>query len=367
MHNQPSKLFKSGLLSLLIALLIMTTFAQGVSAAPSQSAPAQVVAAPITHILQIQPIITATDDGSEVAFAFGGGPGDASYEFIVGIIKQVWAQAGIHVIVLPAKQWNNTLAFLGDACQYTGNTGDGSPGNPCTRVGNRPHDDVEVIEAAAAAGIASTGRHDTVIDMYFLRNSLDLPIGEGTAGVGRLLNNSLIVGISDAGWFADQEGQTVIGEVLAHEIGHNLLLDHTEDDPAFAGNPCPPYNIMLGAGCGPEVPRGIELFPSQIAIALTGPGLTPVPALGIANTQINSLRVVVKNMSIRRDVKASLLLPLEAARLALKNNRPANACKAMKVFDASVTYFLSKGKLNDSQGRLLNTGSKDIRAPIGCR
>jgi hypothetical protein len=225
---------------------------------------------------------------------------------------------------------------------------------------------VEVIQAAEAAGIASVGRHDTVIDVYFLRVSLDLPVGD-TAGVGRLLNNSLIVGLGDAGWFADQGGQTVVGTIIAHELGHNLLLDHTEDDPEFAGNPCPPFNLMLGAGCGPEVERGLELFPSQIAIALTGPGLTPVPALALAKTQINNLQQVVKNMSIDKGVKGTLLLTLDAARLALKYNQPPRACKAMKLFNSSVAYFLSKGKLTDSQGRLLNTASKDIRAAIGCQ
>jgi hypothetical protein len=364
-NTQSSKRFKSGLLSLLIALSLLATFAQGVSAAPSQSTPAQVAAAPITHILQIQPIILSNDDGSETARFFGS-PGDVSYETVVARANEIWHQAGIHVIVLPPKYWNNTFANVGDPCEYDGHTGTGAAGDPCTG-GTRSYDTATFIQMAEDAGVASVGRHDAVMDTYFVSVGAGTPRegADTVSGLGRQLNNSQTMYIGPGGWLDDAIGLEIVGNVLAHEAGHTLGLAHTEDDPEILG--CPDYNIMLGGGCPLEVPRGAVLLPSQIAIALQGHPLVPVPAFDVAKTQISRLQVAVKNMSIGRNVKGTLFLSLEAARLALKNNKPDDACKAMKVFDASVTYFLSKGKLNDSQGRLLNTGSKDIRAAIGCQ
>jgi len=184
----------SKLMALVAALAIMALFAQGASAAPAQAA-----APPITKILQVQPIIVSNDDGSQTAFAFGGGPGDVSYEYIIGLTKQVWAQAGIHVIFLPAKSWNNSLANFGDPCQYNGHTGTGATGDPCTG-GTRPQSDEDAIEQAAeAAGIASVGQHSTVMDAFFVRIQPGAADDGGIRAAGRYPSNTLQVGIGDAG------------------------------------------------------------------------------------------------------------------------------------------------------------------------
>lgn len=353
------------LLSLFASFLIMAMFAQGAAAAPARQA-----APTLDKILQVQPIIVSNDDGTETARSFGGGPGDASYEYIIGVTKRALAQAGIHVIFLPAKGWNNTLANFGDPCQYDGHTGTGAPGDPCTG-GNRPHDADAVIQAAEAAGVASVGQHSSILDAYFLRVDPGWPNWGNFTGAGTQLNNSFIMAIGDDGWLANQDGWDNVGLTLAHEIGHNLGLLHTENDPTFT-EPCPAFNLMTSGDCQAiGVPWGIDLTASQIAIARQGDPRwavpIPVPALPVARKMVDNTLLAVANLSLRKDVKATLRLTLDAVKLALRKNNPGQACKAMKLYDSSVTFFLGKGKLTASQGRLLNTASKDIRAPIGCQ
>lgn len=349
---------------LLLLLLFSVAPSRTARAAPAQSAAAPSVTPPITKILQVQPIILANDDGSQTARFLGVGPGEVNYEYIIAYTNQVWAQAGIYVIVLPAKRWNNTFANSGDPCQYDGHTGTGAVGDPCTG-GTRSGDVDTFIQAAEAAGVASVGLHSTVLDAYFLRVGPGQPSTSGAmTGLGNQLNNSLTMFIGDDGWLTDPTGRDTTSVVFAHEIGHSLGLPHTDQDPTING--CPDYNLMLSNECSHDIPRGIQLLPSQIATARQG-RLVPVPALPVAKNMVNNTLLAVQNMSLGKDVKVALSLTLEATKLALQKNKPVQACTALTVYDASVAFYLSKGKLTASQGRQLNTASKDIRAPIGCQ
>ena len=81
----------------------------------------------------------------------------------------------------------------------------------------------------------------------------------------------------------------------------------------------------------------------------------------------NDTLLAVAGMSLRKDVRVALNDSLNGAKTALSKNRLLQACSAMNSFDSSVAFFLSKGKLTASQGRQLNTASKDITAAIGCQ
>ena len=214
------------LLSLFAALLIMALFAQGASAAPAQA-----VAPPITRILQVQPIILSNDDGSNTA-RFIGSPGDVNYETILGTTNDVWVQAGIRVILLPAKSWNNTFANVGDPCTYEGHTGTGAPGDPCTG-GTRPYDHEAIFAAAEAAGVATID--DNIMDAYFQRIGGGWTTGDeqSLSGVGVHDFNSQTMFIGTGPWLTDPGAMVQTGQVFAHEMGHTLGLAHTEDDPHF--------------------------------------------------------------------------------------------------------------------------------------
>ncbi len=161
----------------------------------------------ITDVVNIQTIIVSDDSGANTAEFFGN---SAQQSIIEGFIDDIWAQAGIDINFLPSNSWNSSLA----------NSGSG------TLTDTRPTSDLNSIVAdGAAAGVAST--NPDVINMYFVNIAAGFTLlSENTAAGLAFVDGNGITQYVGTNLLSFTGGQEVIASVVAHEIGHNLGLDH---------------------------------------------------------------------------------------------------------------------------------------------
>lgn len=161
---------------------------------------------PITHRVTVQMIQTAKSDGT-TATLFGNATQEAN---IKSRVDQIWAQAGIDIDFLPSVTlWTSDFAYQGNAGSGTRPTGDLNT----------------IISLAGSAGVLNTTPY--VLNLFFVEVVPSFtPLDENTsAGYARIGDDGITytVGSNLPGF---QNGRDVIASVLAHEIGHNLGLQH---------------------------------------------------------------------------------------------------------------------------------------------
>jgi MYXO-CTERM domain-containing protein len=184
-------------------------------------------AAPITHELRVQPIIVqqAGSEGGDIATYFGIPSQQAEIESYVDVI---WAQAGIDVTFLSATSWVSSFAYNGYPEDYTSTM--------------RPTVDLSTLTATGPLN-----PDPTVLNMFFVEivpgfSSTSLWSSNGLAfldanGVTMFVGSNLLT------FTTGLEG---IAGVVAHEIGHNLGLDHSVEAQnllAEGGSPDPGHRI----------------------------------------------------------------------------------------------------------------------------
>ena len=203
---------------------------------------------PISEIVTVQPIILSDDDGSNTATFFGTSEQQSSIE---GYVDTIWAQAGIDVDFLAPNYWNDTFANWGE---------NGPPDNGGE---TRPTSDLKkIVNAGKDQGV--TNQNSVVINMFFSQ----IPAGYAklkdnyAAGLAFIGANGIsqYVGSNLLTWSG---GQEVIASVVAHEIGHNLGLNHVPDLE----------NLMNVT----DEKNGARLNDIQIATALDSPFSVPAP------------------------------------------------------------------------------------------
>lgn len=192
------------------ALSVLLVFMIGMMATDGNATLITNSSIPITHEVTVQPIRTTTTDGTEIAGAFGNSSQTANIEQSV---NEIWSQCGVRVKFLSMKTYANDFAFDGRPTDYS------SASRPNSHL-------VSIINNGDSAGVGSTDA--TVVDAYFVEIVPGFAqLGANfVAGLARVDRGGLTVYVSDS-LPTFTNGRDVVASVFAHELGHNLGLNHT--------------------------------------------------------------------------------------------------------------------------------------------
>ena len=221
----------------------------------SLGAPAAVTvdpSTPITHKVVVQPIRTKDSVGNAASFM-----GDASTEaYIKGQINLIWAQLGVEIEWLSLVDYTNDFAYDGSPGNYTSNY------RPNTHLGS-------IINGASTPPKSSDTK---VLNMFFVEicpffSALD---GNTAAGYARVDGNGSTIFVG-ANLLTFTNGRDVVASVIAHEIGHNLGLDHLAYNPFDSASQA---NLMYSPQLFNPASTGEKLTPAQKTTIFTnGPGI----------------------------------------------------------------------------------------------
>ena len=154
----------------------------------------------------VRPIIVSNNAGGNTAESFGN---QEQEDDIKDLVDGIFAQADIDVLWQNERAWNNSFANVGNS-------------NP------RPTSDLNTIVSNGDDG--GIGSPDTrVIDLYFVEvvpgfNDLGENFANGLAFVG---NTGVAVHVGD-NLVSFTGGRELVSRVIAHEIAHNLGLEHID-------------------------------------------------------------------------------------------------------------------------------------------
>jgi hypothetical protein len=218
----------------------------------TSSAPAALIvnaARPITDRVNVNLIGVADDDGTDsTAGTFGSATQQAE---VFSFVDVIYAQAGVDVeFAFRPGKYNSTFARIG------------TPGNN----NPRPQSDLSTIRsnAAAAGGVLSSDANTLNVFLVTIVPGFSQLSANSSAGIATVNGNGITYygGANLTGYTG---GREVLASVLAHEIGHNLGLNHISETE----------NLMQSGG------DGERLNASQIATILASrfSVIAPAPTL----------------------------------------------------------------------------------------
>jgi Metallo-peptidase family M12B Reprolysin-like len=231
--------FQSKVALTALRCITVTVFASVFSLAVFKTKPTYAVS--IDFYLNIQPIDVCDDSGNNCAFS----------NFFQAETKKIWEQAGIGINFLSLTKINSSNFSSIDNNNELNNLFNG--------LGN---------------GQSSNSK---TLNMWFV-NYIYADPGYITFGVGQLGGNNLAINSPDVLSFNNGNGRI---DTIAHEIGHNLGLDHTTYGAGGANN-------VMTSGSVRTIPSSIfdinpdgnkldTLVPEQISVARNSQFLTAVP------------------------------------------------------------------------------------------
>ena len=250
-------------------------------------------AMPITERVTVNLIDVANNDGTNAASVFGNVAQQAA---ILNNIDLIWAQAGIDIdFKFRAGTYNNTFANFGT-------TGANSP---------RPGNDLftTISNAQAAGGVLDP--NPNVLNLFLV----NIVPGFSQTSANTANGISILGGNGITAWAGPNlvsfaAGQEVIASVFAHEIGHNLGLDHIVEAE----------NLMQPGG-SPNL--GQRLNAAQIATAIASPFSVVVAVPEPSSTGLILVSIGIFGLKMRRR-KVYMAYRIGATHLiAFRNRRSA--------------------------------------------